>query len=279
MWLTDEKERENLLLNLFVFSSFSPNFAPCPSNPFYNVKNVGLISGWPCQRCKDLKKKIIYYICRNEGTAQRTGCRMGLESFFWTTTFVSQVPESLPVNTNERQRIKKLALLRRFNLKSIFTPRSGQNRAAWTGLLKRLLYMIIPGQVILQPIQQVPFVAIVETRWSMWRLLKQFCRFSSHLETIPSRQRKCKCKIHHCKKKKKAPRNRIWKAGRIYFYYSFLIPPVLHMTTVPLEACTVLKCSVLVKCFVWYTYMMSLYRSRVANCAPGHHRLTFHEIP
>lgn len=137
--------------------------------------------------------------------------------------------------------------------------------------------MIIPGQVILQAIQQVPFLAIVETRWGMWRLLKQCCRFSSHLETISSRQRKCKCKI--IAKKRNASRNRIWIAWRIYLYYSFPISPVLHMTTMLLEACTVMKCSVLVKCFVWYTHMMSLYRSTVANCAPDHHRLTFHEIP
>lgn len=101
-------------------------------------------------------------------------------------------------------------------------------------LLRRLLSMIIPGQVILQAIQQVPFEAIVETRWGAWRLLKQCCRhFLLIWRQFPSANVNVnvKCAIIH-----KSLRNRIWKAGKFYFYYLFSICPTLCMMTTLFKA-------------------------------------------
>lgn len=146
--------------------------------------------------------------------------------------------------------------LHMFQLKEYFYPpqRSKLAGAVWTRLLKRLLSMISPGQVILQAIQQVPFEAIVETRWGAWRLLKQCCRFSSHLETISSRQRKCKCKIHDCVKKPQEI-----ESGKLFLVFIFLfsLPAYEDSAAWSLTSCTLMKC--LGEMFlIIYTYDVSV---------------------
>lgn len=90
--------------------------------------------------------------------------------------------------------------------------------------------MIIPVQVNLQAIQQVPFEAIVERRWGAWWLLKQCCHdFLLIWRQFPPAN--VKHTMTH-----KSFRNRIWKAGILYFYDVFSICLSLYMTTTLLQA-------------------------------------------